>query len=811
MRGLLSEYLVKGIFLGLLLFVALQEPDWPTTGKVAALAVGGLVVALGVAAWRKWREGYRARGRPAAFLLFLLLESPGLVYAGILIGMVAGAYAVRTPDSDSWLATVVAGGAALGVVFWLLRHVANRMGRIALSLGLGAALVAGALYWHYENPERLQDPAAQTMFAVRLLLGLPLFYLLTFAGITEESEVEIGAICAALGLACWTLAQPSPSAQSLGLLIPALLYLAYTMRILPGLRVFKYVIRGLSHANIGRYRAALATLRRALQLDPTNKLARETLWSLHRKMDLGQVLQDPQTLAMMDFDLCLERASSLLLQPSPGPEKLQEAHRLLDLVVNQRPAARPVVDYWKAVAYTHARQYDQAAEALEHVVDRNDYPPKDPDRESVLFSAWQLALLLHPEMNRRVGTPQLAVAGRRLEAIGAVERRLAAQPEDAAAWDLKRLLYAGLTEADYQAAQPEGASADFDHAYARQLGQALIGDSARWQRGVEYLRLAARGLPAEAPTIFLQIAEAYQREGQPDAVWPYYELAQRAGQAVGAKNLGDADQQAYFTAVKLLADHARAAGDLDAAITNYHLYTESARSGLETLRILTDLYEAKKNVFGALYVTEQALIYDPKDKDLLARKDRYYYSIMPDELRTRLESIRAAFDVEYCLRKAKSLLDYKDADLDLVDWALHLAELAQVVKPESIVAKVQRARARRRKGEIDESRALLEEVFTNKPERFDASADEDAWYLACRLLGEAYLYEAGRPDLAIPCFNAYRKSSKSGADTIYKLGQAYEQIGDRVRAAKCYENVTSYESHPLAPEAREGLARVRTG
>ena len=69
----------------------------------------------------------------------------------------------------------------------------------------------------------------------------------------------------------------------------------------------------------------------------------------------------------------------------------------------------------------------------------------------------------------------------------------------------------------------------------------------------------------------------------------------------------------------------------------------------------------------------------------------------------------------------------------------------------------------------------------------------------------------GRPDLAIPCFNAYRKSSKSGADTIYKLGQAYEQIGDRARAAKCYENVTSYEGHPLAPEAREGLTRVRTG
>ena len=55
----------------------------------------------------------------------------------------------------------------------------------------------------------------------------------------------------------------------------------------------------------------------------------------------------------------------------------------------------------------------------------------------------------HPEMRRRVGAPQLALPGRRMEAIGAVERRLAEDPQDAAAWDLKRQLYADLTEADY--------------------------------------------------------------------------------------------------------------------------------------------------------------------------------------------------------------------------------------------------------------------------------------------------------------------------------------------------------------------------
>src|SRR5262249_13847580 len=138
-------------------------------------------------------------------------------------------------------------------------------------------------------------------------------------------------------------------------------------------------------------------------------------------------------------------------------------------------------------------------------------------------------------------------------------------------------------------------------------------------------------------------------------------------------------------------------------------------------------------------------------------------------------------------------------------------ELALVAKPESLAAKMVRARALRRRGEIDQANAIMEEVYTTKPEAFASGADEDAWYLCCRLLGETYLFELGRPDLAVPCFQAYCKCAKSGADTIYKLGQAYEQLGDLKRAAKCYENVTSYDNHPLAPDAREALYRLKSG
>jgi tetratricopeptide (TPR) repeat protein len=642
-----------------------------------------------------------------------------------------------------------------------------------------------------------------------LLLGIPFFYLLTFVGRAEESEAETGAMSAILGLAIVLLAWQERSYQSSGLLLTLVLYLWYTIRVLPGVRVFKHVVRGVSHSNIGRYRPALEAFHRALKLDPQNSLARESMARMHRALDINEVKQDQQTLSLLDFDFCMERVKSLLFEPGPSQAKLDESHHLLDLVLSQRPAMRPTVDYWRAVAHTHARQHEQAAAELEQILAAKTCPADDVHRQAVLFEAWQLALTLHPELERRVGTPQLALPGMRMEAIAAVERRLANLPSDPAGWELKRLLYSNLTEADYQSAT-DSVAVDFDHDYVQQLGLALINDSRRWRRGAESLRIATRGLRSQAPSIFLQIANAHQKADDAAGVWDNYELAKQAGRAVGPQNLTEESRKVFFDIVKLLAEEARLRDDLDAATENYQLFAESDRSGLETLRILAELYEKKGQVFSALFTVEKALLYNPKDADLLEKKDSYYYSVTPDELRARKDSVKG-FDVAYCLRKARSILDMKDADLDMIDWAQYLIELVRVLQPENLTAKVLLARALRRRGEIDPSRAILEEVYSHKPEKFASAEEEESWYVACRLLGEAYLNEMSRPDLAIPCFTEYRKSSKSGADTLYKLGQAYEQTGDLVRAKKCYEHVTSYDRHPLAPDARDALYRLQSG
>jgi tetratricopeptide (TPR) repeat protein len=825
MRWLQTEYLLKGVYLGLLLFVALQKPAADQMALFALYPFGGLALALGLAGYLKLREGYRVRGRLFSFILFLLLENAYLVYGGIILGMAVGALQFQKEDNDWLLVGTVTGGVVLGLLFWYLEHVAKRKVRFWLSTALAVFLGGGMIlllqwptWFGGDAPPGLPVflGSDRTHFGVLLLLGIPLFYLLTFTGMAEESELEIGAMCAALFVGMWMIGQGqqySPGSYiTFAIFIPLLVYWVYSKRILPGLRVFKHVLRGLSYARIGQYRQALLRLKRALQLDPQHALARETLWSVHRDMDFDQIIHDPETLALVDFELCLERAGSLLLGTSgpPKPAQLHEAHRLLNFVAGQRPAMAPACDYWRAVASIHCREYDKAVAFLEPVLVPSAKAAANPHRRAILMSAWQVALTV-PEMARRVGTPQLVQPGRRMEAIAAVERHLAANPDDPDGWNLKRVLYADLTEAEYEeaAGAPEKAAADFDHGYAQQLGLALVTDPARWTRGSEYLRIAARGIPELGPALFIQIAKAHERARDNQGAWDNYRRVKIAGRAAGPKNLSEEDRHAFFSVVKFLAEDAEERGDLDTAIDDNLLYREYERSGKETYRKLASLYEKKKDPWAALHATEQGLVYDSRDADLLEKKDRYYYSVTPDELRQRWENVAKYFDVNYCLQKSEWALKSSNGDLDMVDWAQHLADLAQAAQPGSLSARVLRARALLSRGEKDQAQAMLEEVRANKPEKFASGQDEDAWYTSCKILGNMYLHELNQPQRAVECFLDFRKSPKSGADTMFRLGQAYEELGDRARAVKCYSQVVAFESHPLAPDAHEALQRLK--
>ncbi|MEI7685763.1 MAG: hypothetical protein WCL32_12115 [Planctomycetota bacterium] len=808
MRWDQTEYILKGVYLGLLVVVALHGPTWTDIGILAATTATGLALALGAVALRKVREGATVRGRVIGFALFLLLENPRTVFGGVLGGLTAGTYLIIR-GTEQWGPVLypVLGGVVLGMGLWTVRNLRDAKIRNYLGFALALAIVGGAAAALWLNPFPVEQ---QTMAGALLMLGIPGFYLLTFASLEEETEVEIAALCGAFGVGLWVLSAESvPAFRSVAIVVPLLVYYTYTKYVLPGLRVFKHALRGLSFREVGQIDRAMVSLGRALELDPKHPLARDQLWQLHRDLDYGQIKEHPTILKLVNYPLCLERVAALLLADHPTAKQIQEAQHLLELVANQRPELEPACWYWRAVASCHTGAFDDAAKNLSALL--SGEVPGDPRaRAKMLFAGWQLALSLHPEMKRRVGEPLIARGARRFEALAAVERELSVKPDDPGAWDLKRSLYPVVTEALYLENTAEGTIRDgFDYRYVKELGVALLDDDQQWRRGAEFLRIAARGLPTEAATLYTTIAKAHEKFGDAAGMWVNYQKAMQVGRAVGVENMAPADRQNLFVVVKHVGERAMAENQLDAALDAFKFYSQKEDAGVETYRTLAELFERKNDPWTALNCAEHGLSYNPADPDLVARKDRYMYSVTPAELKMRWDNVQRWFDVDYCRTKANMVLERGASDLDLLDWAGHLAELYETAKPTSLDALVMRARVRRLRGEIPETIETLEKIRQNKPEKFASEQEEDAWYVAHRLLGDLYLEE--KPAEAVKCFLEFRKSSRAGADTMYKLGRAYEAVGDLTRAGRCYEEVVTFEQHPLFYEARDALERVKRG
>jgi tetratricopeptide (TPR) repeat protein len=818
MNPILREYLLKGIFLGLWAYLAVLQPpaapDWPRFNRVLAATGIGLGLGLLIGAVMQIRRGFTPGANPLGFLLTVLMESPLWIYLGIVGGLAVGLVTQYDPVPEkNWLAYFVVGGVVLGYGFYQLRQVKEWVWRFGIAAAIGAALVYLAL--HYVGfilpPD---DPFARQNFGWYVLIGLPFFYLLTFCGEAEESEVEIAALCAGLGVGLDMIGLSSGTGLlggKLVLLFPVIVYFLYATRILPGMRVFKHALRGYSALHLGRHVEAVVAFKRALRLNPADKLATEGLWALHQRVDVTRLPPDSDLLRFLDYDFCLDKAAAYLFGDRPPTvEEQAKANAMLDLVERQRPALAARVDYLRAVGRTHAKQFDAAADTLARLLDPG--APYDPAvRNAVLFPAWDLALRLHPELVRRLGPAELDKPGRRMGAIGVTERRLAEAPTDPVANELKTVLYAGLSEAEFAADAASGPPADFNYDYVEQLGLALADapDPAERDRGMAYLRIAGRGLPHRGPGIFARLADLAAKNGHADEVRGYLEQVKRSGLAAGPKNLPDDQRAVYYDALKKLADDAEARGEYEAAVGDLRLYLEGGKNELESFRKMADLYEKTgdpKNVLNALLMTETALVYSGKDRDLLARKDKYYYSVDPDRLAAVREKVEPFFDVDYCVKKARQVLEGKDADVELLDWAIHLTRLAKVMRPEGNAVRYAEARGLLRKGEKDAALKVLEDLREAKKGSGD---EEDAWYAATKTLAELYFNDYDRPDLAVRCYLDYREYSKSGADTLFQIARCYEAMGDKKNAIAFYETVTAYDQHPRYWDATEAVRRLK--
>jgi tetratricopeptide (TPR) repeat protein len=198
-------------------------------------------------------------------------------------------------------------------------------------------------------------------------------------------------------------------------------------------------------------------------------------------------------------------------------------------------------------------------------------------------------------------------------------------------------------------------------------------------------------------------------------------------------------------------------------------------------------------------------MYNSTDPDLSRKRDSYYYSVSVERLTAAKDRVGKWFDVGYCVKKAMWVLNAKEADADLLDWATHLCQLAKVIEPTSNRVRLVEARCQLRRGERTTGLTLLEDVREGEKGSGD---EEEAWYNASRLLGQLYLEELNRPDLALKAYTDYKDYHKSGADTLFNIARCYEAMGDVPHAVQFYNAVTAFDQHPKYWEAQEALRRL---
>ena len=176
---------------------------------------------------------------------------------------------------------------------------------------------------------------------------------------------------------------------------------------------------------------------------------------------------------------------------------------------------------------------------------------------------------------------------------------------------MKRQLYAELTEREYYSiAQPGQPLPIFNHEYAQRRRHRVACRSARqWQRGCEYLRIAAHGLPLQAATLYIQIAQAHEKHGDKDGMWQNYQNAMQIGRSVGVQNLQPADKEALFATVKKIGEQAVAEKQLDAALEAFKFYSQNENAGIETYRVLADLFEQEaRRLAGAALLRARPVV-----------------------------------------------------------------------------------------------------------------------------------------------------------------------------------------------------------
>lgn len=798
----LIEHLARGGFLGLAATVIVWGPSVGSMLLSFGLAVGPAFAGVLAALLRRREDRQALRTAFAPRFLLGLIDHPRWIHGSVLAGSLAAAIATRAP---AWGAACAGGtGIFVGAAVYLLRGLRNRRLRRWLSAALVAAGVGLAWAWPRLD---LPTPAASGFAAsLGLLLASLVYYLLTFAGQSEESEYDVAVVCLGVCLSLASLDAPR-TVRSLIVLLPATLYVVYCERIRKRLVVFKHAIRGMEHERAGRSREALIHYRLATVVDPKSAIASEGVWRVHRKLDLSHAAGDRDLWEMIDAGVCLDRARELAKKVD-DPAAGEEALKLLEVAALREPERRFEAAHARVQTLLAHRRVEEAQKAAREAAAQTPADPAEAgDREAAaLFGVWA-ALMREPAL-AGVGAQTTAEPKGAFDFLAVLEDRRRRAPRDELAESFRPFVYRKLRLADVERLveerSPRLEAIDWGCVRAAARDVAAEGET---DQAIELLRVAELGLPQERLSIWLELARLYESKGA-GAGDEWRRRIFREGRDRGLDRLGEADREAVFESARALAHEAEARRDDDAAIEAWELYSQSPKAGAATHRRLADLYCGKGDRLSALRHVQQALAFHLGEKDKahwLQERERLYAEIAPEEVQSRASEAAAYFDAGYCVRRAAKLFEERAPSEDVV----HYLDLASAVGVEHVLdVNYLLGRLHLREGRNEDAAACFQAVADNRPKRFRDESQERAYFRACRTLGELLVERLDRPAEAVGYLQTFKDHVDSGADTLYLLARAYEKTGRTAQAKKWYDMVLVYPSHPRAAEAKAALARL---